>query len=329
MKWDAIDWDALERLRAAFLAGDAGGQDYWRSERDLESYDQTFAQRIAWKWDYVLNELERRGWSPSAGELLDWGCGTGIAARRFLKHFPAAPISALALWDRSPLAMQFAADEVKRVYPRLAARTGLPAGRGIGTLLVSHVLTELSDRQTDELVAIANHASAVIWVEPGTFETSRALIAVRERLRETFHVVAPCTHQAACGMLTPENERHWCHHFASPPPEVFTDGNWARFGKISGVDLRSLPLSFLVLDKRPQPSLPTGAARIIGRPRVYKAHALVLGCDASGVRERRLTKRAVPEEFRRLKKDVFDPLQVWKCSEDEIIFASDLPNSIG
>ncbi len=329
MKWDAIDWDALERLRAAFLAGDAGGQDYWRSESDLESYDQTFAQRIAWKWDYVLNELKRRGWSPPAGELLDWGCGTGIAARRFLKHFPAASISALVLWDRSPLAMQFAADEVKRVYPRLTVRTGLPTGREIGTLLVSHVFTELAERQLEDLLGLAARASAVIWVEPGTFETSRALIAVRERLHETFHVVAPCTHQAACGMLTPENERHWCHHFAPPPPEVFTDGNWARFGRIAGVDLRSLPLSFLVLDKRPQPSLPPGAARIIGRPRVYKAHALVLGCDDSGVRELRLTKRAVPEEFRRMKKDESDALQVWKCSGDEIIFASDLPNSIG
>ena len=318
MNWEAIDWDALERLRTAFLAGAADGKDYWRSERDLESYDQTFAQRIAWKWDYVLTELKRRGWTPPAGEMLDWGCGTGIAARRALKHFPSS-ITNLTFCDRSPLAMEFAAGEVKRVFPRMTVRTGLPTSQGIGTLLVSHVLTELSEGQLDELVVLATRASAVVWVEPGTFETSRALIAVRERLRVKFQVVAPCTHQAACGMLTPENERHWCHHFAPPPPEVFTDGDWVRFGKLSGVDLRSLPLSFLVLDKRPQPSLPAGATRIIGRPRVYKAHALVLGCDDSGVRERRLTKRAVPEEFRRLKKEDFDPLQLWKCDGNEVV----------
>ena len=78
------------------------------------------------------------------------------------------------------------------------------------------------------------------------------------------------------------------------------DGNWARFGKLAGVDLRSLPLSFLVLDKRPPTH--SGMVRVIGRPRVYKAYALLLGCDASGVREYRCNKRDEPEEFRRLKK---------------------------
>ena len=78
------------------------------------------------------------------------------------------------------------------------------------------------------------------------------------------------------------------------------DRHWARFAKIAGVDLRSLPLSFLVLDKRrtPQPD----RMRVIGRPRVYKAHALLLGCDSSGVRDYRQTKREEPDEFRRLKK---------------------------
>ena len=78
------------------------------------------------------------------------------------------------------------------------------------------------------------------------------------------------------------------------------DGHWARFAKIAGVDLRSLPLSFLVLDKRPVPQ-PDGM-RVIGRPRVYKAHALLLGCDSSGVRDYRQTKREQPDQFRRLKK---------------------------
>ena len=78
------------------------------------------------------------------------------------------------------------------------------------------------------------------------------------------------------------------------------DGHWARFAKIAGIDLRSLPLSYLVLDKRVWPQ--HGEARIIGRPRVYKAHALLLGCDGTGVREYRQTKREAPDEFRQLKK---------------------------
>ncbi|MEI6085322.1 MAG: hypothetical protein WCS70_13625, partial [Verrucomicrobiota bacterium] len=86
MTWDEIDWDALNRLRAGFLAG---ATDYWRSERDLASYDLTFAQRIGWKWDFVLAELKRLGWQPPVGPVVDWGCGSGIAGRAFLGEFPA------------------------------------------------------------------------------------------------------------------------------------------------------------------------------------------------------------------------------------------------
>jgi len=302
MDWEKVDWKGLERLRAAFLDGTAGAEDYWRTETDLESYDETFGQRIRWKWDYVLNELKRRGWSPPAiaEEVIDWGCGSGIATRALLEHFGSDSSATFYFWDRSPMAMEYAAHKAREVLPDIKVWLERPPERMSGALLISHVLTELADTQLDELLGLAAHATAVIWVEPGTYNASRKLIDVRERLRNAFHMVSPCTHQAACGMLTPENERHWCHHFAPSPPEVFMDGNWARFAKIAGVDLRSLPLSYLVLDKRPVPE--TAEVRVIGRPRVYKAHALLLGCDATGVREYRQTKREQPEEFRRLKK---------------------------
>jgi ubiquinone/menaquinone biosynthesis C-methylase UbiE len=116
MNWNAIDWNSLERLRAAFLGGKAGATDYWQTENDLASYDATFAQRIGWKWDYVLEELTRRGWSPPAGALLDWGCGSGIASRAFLDQFGPASISQLQLWDRSSLAMQFATKRASEKY---------------------------------------------------------------------------------------------------------------------------------------------------------------------------------------------------------------------
>jgi hypothetical protein len=307
MDWEKVDWKALERLRAAFLDGTAGAQDYWRTESDLESYDQTFGQRIRWKWDYVLNELKQRGWSPPApaAEVIDWGCGSGIATRSFLDHFDSAQSATFHLWDRSPLAMQYAAQKARETFHDIKVWLERPPEHISGTLLMSHVLTELADTQLDELLGLAAHATAVIWVEPGTYDASRKLIAVRERLRSVFQVVSPCSHQVACGMLTPENEHHWCHHFAPSPPEVFMDGNWARFAKIAGVDLRSLPLSFLVLDKRPIPQ--RNEVRVIGRPRVYKPYALLLGCDASGVRDYRQTKREQPEEFRRLKKGKIPP----------------------
>ena len=317
MNSEDIDWHALERLRAAFLQGTAGHADYWRTERELASYDATFAQRIGWKWDYVLAELSRRGWVPPGGELLDWGCGSGIAGRAFLGHFGVKSVGSLALWDRSGLAMQFAANRARTKFPGLTVTTGFPTSPGV--LLISHVLTELKPEQAQQLADFAAaSATTVIWVEPGTYDASLALIAVRERLRAKLNVVAPCTHAATCGILAKGNEAHWCHHFASSPPAVFVDGDWARFANFMGIDLSSLPLSFLVLDRRPAPAVPPGAVRLIGGARVAKAEAKFLACDATGVAQRHLPRRTFPEEYRRVRKRLVDPLQVWECAGDQI-----------
>ena len=120
MNWDTIDWAALEQMRTAFLAGTAGSADYWRTDADLAAYDATFAQRIGWKWDFVLAELQRRGWTPPPGELLDWGCGSGVAGRAFLDHFGTDVVTKLRVWDRSSLAMAFAARPAQQKYPQLA-----------------------------------------------------------------------------------------------------------------------------------------------------------------------------------------------------------------
>jgi hypothetical protein len=100
---------------------------------------------------------------------------------------------------------------------------------------------------------------------------------------------------------------------------VFTDPFWGRFASVAGVDLRSLPLSHLVLDRRTPPPLPSGSVRVIGRPRVYKAHAALLACDGDGVDEAELRKRDFPDLFRRLRKDDCPSLQVWQRDGSRIV----------
>src|SRR5205823_5750559 len=182
---------------------------------------------------------------------------------------------------------------------------------------VSHVLNELSEAGGQALREAIDQADAVIWVEPGTYADSRALIEARERLREHFLPIAPCTHQAACGLRAPENERHWCHHFASPPAGIMADSNWVRFANRAGIDLRSLPYSFLVLERKglrdPVPGLlPDGCSRIIGAPRFYKGYAKIFSCQADGVCDLTLQKRDAPRFFRSLNKAHLIPLFAWK-----------------
>ncbi len=312
MTWSELDWPALDRLRQKFLQGTAADGAYWESPSDLASYDFTYGERIGWKWDHVLRELRLRQWrpSPTARKVLDWGCGSGIAARRVISFFGVAQFDSLAVWDHSPLACDFAAEAARAAFPSLAvaqATPGFLAGaEPIGLLVISHVLNELPPAALASLRALIARAESVLWVEPGTHAVSRHLSALHDEFRSTFRLVAPCTHQNACPMLAPGNERHWCHFFAPPPSEIFADSNWVKFGQRAGIDLRSLPYCFVALDRNLSPAstaaAPEGLSRVIGRAEHFKPYARLLNCDATGLAELELPKRADPALFKQLER---------------------------
>lgn len=320
-----MDWPALEQLRDIFL-GRAQGADavapYWTSERQLASYDFTLGRRIAWKWAAVLEPLFARGWLPPARTLVDWGCGTGIGARSLLAYAPSDSFDEVILWDYSPLATTFATNAIHARHPGLKVRVADPAlatEQGAFTLVVSHVLNELDPAGRAALLELAQRAASVLWVEPGTHIDSHALIAVRETLRETFNCVAPCPHDAVCGLLTAANERHWCHHFAVAPTAAFTESGWAEFGRRLGVDLRSLPYSYLVLDRRaPAAARPADLVRLIGEPRSGTGRMRVLRCRSDGVEEVELQKRSAPGLWRALAKGRHHGLFVWREHQGRI-----------
>jgi len=311
----ARELKTLRELRERFLAGTAGKADYWQSPEHLELYDTTFGERIGWKWDAVLAELRLRGWRPRSTRVLDWGCGTGVAPRRVLAEWPQ--FSALALHDRSPRARFFSAEKARADFPQVAVTWEPPVVTPGTLLLVSHVINELSPHDLDDLLALARGAGEVIWVEAGTHADSRRLIEVRERLLGDFTPVAPCTHAARCGLLTPENAPHWCHHFATPPSAIFQDARWAEFAREIGIDLRSVPYSFLVLARAP--AMTPGWSRVIGRPREARGYARILSCQAEGVAEFMLQKRDAPELFRAARKGQLAPVYRWTRNGEKII----------
>ena len=352
MTWSDLDWSALDRLRDGFLSGAAAKGPYWRSLSDLASYDFTYAERIGWKWDAVLAELRRRQWTPPSRALLDWGCGSGIAGRRVLAAFGHENFDTLRIWDHSPLARQFAVTAAKENFPTLSvselpadalplAPRPSPFAAPIGTLVLSHVLNELPATARSELLALINRADAVIWIEPGTHASSRDLASVRDRLRDNFTIVAPCTHALNCPLFAPENERHWCHYFAPAPTGIYADSNWVKFGQRAGVDLRSLPYSVLVLERKnlrasgstpptesaPSNSsapLPADASRVLGRLRVHKAHTDLLACDATGLNDLKLFKRTDPALHKQLDRNPPIPLYRFTREEEKITAAQPL-----
>lgn len=322
MNWDRLDWSALDRLRAGFLSGSAADGPYWSSESDLAAYDLTYAERIGWKWDALLRELRLRNWAPPAGTtLVDWGCGSGVAGRRVLSAFGPTHFKELQVWDHSEHARTFASAKARETFPGLsvtipnsdpssqpsALNSQLPSGY---TLVLSHVLNELSAEQRVTLLALIDRASAVIWIEPGTHADSRALAAVRDLLRVgPRRIVAPCTHREACPLFQAANERHWCHFFAPPPAGVQNDSDWVRFAQRAGIDLRSQAYSCLVLELSALGSqLPAHSARLLGRAEVFKPYARFLACDAAGLHELELPKKVDPALIKRLDKHPPVPL---------------------
>ena len=293
MTWQQIDWNSLTRHRERFLGGEPCPGPYWASTSDLASYDFTFGERIGWKWDAVLDEVEDRGWRPPGGTVLDWGCGSGIAGRRVIGRFGANSFAELKVWDHSEAARDFARQKAAQEFPGLTvtdASDFIGGSQPIGLLVISHVINELQPPALAEIGALVGRSRAVIWTEPGSSDTSRALGALRDQWVNDFKVVAPCTHQNACPILQEGNERHWCHHFAAPPSFIFADSNWVKFGQRAGIDLRSLPYSFISLDRQwtgGQEKL----SRVIGRPEHFKPYVRLLNCDSSGLAELSVMKR--------------------------------------
>jgi ribosomal protein RSM22 (predicted rRNA methylase) len=150
----------------------------------------------------------------------------------------------------------------------------------------------------------------------------------RPRLLETgsFRAVAPCTHQATCGLLASENARHWCHHFAQPPGEVFHDSDWAHFSSELGIDLRRTPYSFLALERAgvADENASTNLSRVIGLPRHCKGYSKVLSCQVGGVTELILQKRDARDLFDSVRDPQAMPVYRWEIAKGKIVGGAQL-----
>jgi SAM-dependent methyltransferase len=284
-----IDWNSLRELRDLFLADIPLDRPYWTSLGQLHDYDRTLGERIGWKWDAVIRELKCRNWTPPSRTLTDFGCGTGIAARRILAAFPDA-FDSVTLVDHSAIAAGFARDRIQELAPGLPVTFDPPSAALHGTVLISHVLTELPEEDRAALTERLQTADAVVWVEPGTERCGKSLVRQRERLRESFTLVAPCPHQQACGLLLPENEAHWCHHFAPAPSSAHQDPFWGHFRRELNLDIAPVAYSFLVTDKTAKGD--EGLNHLIGRPLRAPKFLRVLSCQKEDIAELVASRRS-------------------------------------
>jgi ribosomal protein RSM22 (predicted rRNA methylase) len=273
------DLAILKKMRQVFLADrESSALNYWENVEHIALYEKFFARRIAWKWHSVLEELNRVEWRipPHINCIIDWGCGSGVAAETVLNVFPETTSLSFYFIDRSPIATGYSAKKLAMSHPTIKTlQNQMPTKLSAALLIVSHVLTELSPSQRQSLFELATQCAAVIWVEPGTQFCANALVDFREIALKHHQIVSPCFHQQPCGLLLPENERHWCHFFGASPTHVFHDAEWRMFSRELEIDLRSLPVSWMVTEKKPinMPiTVPNQCVnhRVLARPRPPK-----------------------------------------------------------
>ena len=265
----------LKKIRSNFLKDSPSKtSDYWSSLEHLEAYDEVFARRILWKWNAVITELEHRQVSLPRGPILDYGSGTGVACEAVSRAWQGE----FLLFDRSSLAMRYASEKLTTLNIKVKSIKD-PGQEAYSTFLASHVLSEMESVEFEQFLACIKKARFLILVEAGTPEVARRLSRIREELLGgTWYTVAPCTHNESCPLLN--STQDWCHFFAKPPSEIFIDSKWGKIGSELGIDLRSLPLSYLVMSRDPVHL--EGGRRLIGRVRQGAKASSFYTCGSEG-----------------------------------------------
>jgi hypothetical protein len=213
--------------------------------------------------------------------VLDLGAGTG-AAGDAARAFFSAQIEVVSVDRVAPPGGVtpgfFTADLVA---------PGRPAGVAgqFDLILAAHLLNELyvavrapertaarADKVRDWCQTLLAPGGTMVILEPALRETSRELLAVRDRLLDAgLRVVAPCLWTGPCPALA--RERDWCHDAAVEPSAV------------AGQRARRVDFSYLALRTAagaPPPQDDPSLFRIVSDALVEKGRLRFFGCGPSG-----------------------------------------------
>jgi hypothetical protein len=232
-------------------------------------YDEQIAPRTEAALGRIFGQIfAPAGPPPVVRRALDLGAGTGAAGRAVRARF-GAEVEVVSV-DRVPAPGVLGAD---------LRRPGRPAGvtGRFDLITAAHLLNELGLDEAARAALVDGWCAELlepggtcVLVEPALRETSRGLLAVRDRLVAAgLSVVAPCFYAGPCPALA--RERDWCHDAAPWGDERLGQGR-------SRVDF-----SYLVLRRTPPaPAADPTLARVVSDPLREKGKLRVFVCGAAG-----------------------------------------------
>ena len=234
------------------------GRPYLADGELRREYEHEIAPRTAAALTYVLAQTAL----SAPRRVLDLGAGTGAAGAVIRERWPVAELVAV---DKVTGPGIVRADLTRGLRP-----AGV-AGR-FALIVAAHLLNELSLDLDGRARLVAGWCRELlepdgtcILVEPALRETSRALLAVRDRLLAAgLFVVAPCLLQGSCPALA--RERDFCH--ASAPAIV---QNRSR-----------VDFSYLVLRHGGAATPDSSQFRIVSDPMKDKGRLRLFACGPAG-----------------------------------------------
>jgi ribosomal protein RSM22 (predicted rRNA methylase) len=206
---------SAERISSLYR-GRAGSEAAVRDGTDALAYAITRSPATYGAVRNVLTRLQERSPEFAPKTALDLGSGAGAASWAIAEAFPQ--IACIKQADRNQPLLTLSrslAQNASSAALRNATQVTTDLARNLpetsaDLVVLSYVLSELPPEQAQSLfvAAWALCSGALVLVEPGTPAGFGHILAARFILGGGgAHILAPCAHQRACPILSPD----WCH----------------------------------------------------------------------------------------------------------------------
>ena len=288
--------DAMKRsatISQTYRGG--GGSTAITTEADALAYalarmPATYAAVVA-----CLNALTAIAPNFKPTSLLDCGAGPGTATFAATQMFS---LETITLLDANPalraLALHLADATALSLHYELGDLSATLAKAHAADLVVaSYVVNELPVAKHDHLADAlwAKTQNALLVVEPGTPAGYARILALRARLvAHGAHVIAPCPHDDACPLASPD----WCHFVQRLPR---SRAHMAL--KSAEVPFEDEKFSYVALSRTPVADRP---ARVLAQPDITKIAVTAKLCTPAGLTYAKAPKRekALYQRFKKL-----------------------------
>jgi ribosomal protein RSM22 (predicted rRNA methylase) len=251
----------------------------------------------------VLDRLQERSPAFAPQTALDLGSGAGASSWAIAEAFPQ--IASITQADRNQPLLSLSrnlAQHASSAALRNATQLTTDLARNLpensaDLVVLSYVLAELPPEQAQSLfvAAWALTSGALVLVEPGTPAGFGHILAARFILGGGGALIlAPCPHQHACPILSPD----WCH-FA----QRIERSRDHRLVKSASLSYEDEKFSYLIA-VRESVFTPASAARILARPKKTKISIKLKLCQQNGMANLvTISRRDKPAYTRGKKKD--------------------------